>query len=461
MALTTMYAGKNNSPQTALGAAISASDTTILVADTSVFPAAPNLATIGNEEDAEVIRYNGISNGTLTGCERGFGGTTASTWPQETVISRQITKYDMDTIKGNIEDLDTRKADASDVYSKTEADALLGDKANTADLGTMAAVDDAASDNKAYGRKDGAWYDLDGRYYTESEMDTKLGDKEDKSALKALAYKDDSGSDNKSYARKNNAWLDITSLLAAVTYIVEGGAGSRNSFYRNVNLGSSYTTAQKNQVSAGTFTDLYLGGYWHDSSQNLDWRIWGFDYFYNRGDTVTSTHHLAIMPDQNLLAADGSTTHYMNDTDTTTGGYKGTKLRSTYLSQCITKFTNFFGKAPLSHRELISNAVSDGKASGWEWVSTQCEVPSEVMMYGSIIWGQSTISNGSGYNIGISYPILPLAQVAPWHVRNGANYWLRDVVSASHFAFVSVTGLANYGSASNSWVGVRPLFLLS
>ena len=444
MALTTMYEGKNNSPQTALGAAISASDTTILVADTSVFPAAPNLATIGNEENAEVIRYNGISNGTLTGCERGFGGTTASTWPQETVISRQITKYDMDTLQGNIEDLDTRKADAEDVYTITETDTLLANKANTADLGSMAEEDDAASNNKAYGRKDGAWYDLDDRYYTESETDTKLSNKEDKTALKAMAYQVDSGSDNKSYARKNNSWQDITSLLAAVTYIVEGGAGSRNSFYRDVSLGNSFTTTQENQISAGTFTDLYLGGYWNDTAQNYLWRIWGFDYFCNRGDPVTSAHHLAIMPDQNLLAADGSTT-YMNDTNTTTGGYKATTLRSTYLSQCITKFTNFFGKAPLSHTELISNAIdSNDKASGWEWVSTQCEVPSEVMMYGSIIWGQSTISNGSGYNIGISYPILPLAQVAPWHVRNGNSYWLRDVVSASDFASVRSRGSAYY-----------------
>ena len=50
---------------------------------------------------------------------------------------------------------------------------------NKPTLGTMAAVNDATSDSKAYGRKDGAWYDLDGRYYTESEVDTLLNGKED------------------------------------------------------------------------------------------------------------------------------------------------------------------------------------------------------------------------------------------------------------------------------------------
>lgn len=45
---------------------------------------------------------------------------------------------------------------------------------NKPTLGTMAPVNDASSDTKAYGRKDGSWYDLDGRYYTETEIDTAL-----------------------------------------------------------------------------------------------------------------------------------------------------------------------------------------------------------------------------------------------------------------------------------------------
>lgn len=114
MALSTMYEGKNNSPQTDITSAITASDMVIPVTDISVFPAAPNLATIGTDENAEVIRYNGIEGSTLTGCERGFGGTTASSWPASTVISRQITKYDLDTLRGNILDLEARKLEALD-----------------------------------------------------------------------------------------------------------------------------------------------------------------------------------------------------------------------------------------------------------------------------------------------------------------------------------------------------------
>lgn len=134
MGLTTMYTGKNNSPQTDLSAAITAVDTVIPVTDITVFPAAPNLATIGDEENAEVIRYNGISGSTLTGCERGFGGTVASVWPSGTVISRQITKYDMDTIQDNIRDLDNRKTDSGHThddryYTEAETDTMLALKA--------------------------------------------------------------------------------------------------------------------------------------------------------------------------------------------------------------------------------------------------------------------------------------------------------------------------------------------
>lgn len=150
MALTTMYEGKNNSPQTDITSAISAADQIIPVTDISVFPAAPNLATLGNDENAEVIRYNGIDGNTLTGCERGFSGTTAQPWTAATVISRQITKYDLDTLRENVIDLDQRKAEANDVYNKTEVDTALEGKAPLASpalTGNPTAPTQAAGNN--------------------------------------------------------------------------------------------------------------------------------------------------------------------------------------------------------------------------------------------------------------------------------------------------------------------------
>lgn len=135
MALTPMYDGKSNSPKTTLSAAITANDTTIPVTLASVFPTAPNFATIGNDENAEVIFYTGISGNSLTGCTRGYNSeTTASGWDAGTEISRQITKYDFDAIKRNILDLESRKIEGIDWGD------IGGDIDDQTDLGTALAA---------------------------------------------------------------------------------------------------------------------------------------------------------------------------------------------------------------------------------------------------------------------------------------------------------------------------------
>lgn len=105
----TMYAGVNNSPQTTITAEVTASAQEIPVLSVAGFPAAPNLATIGTDENAEVIRYNGISGSSLTGCERGFHGTTAKVWPADTLIYRAFSLYDYEALRSNVTQLDSGK----------------------------------------------------------------------------------------------------------------------------------------------------------------------------------------------------------------------------------------------------------------------------------------------------------------------------------------------------------------
>lgn len=114
-----MYSAVNNSPQTTLTAAIAASDSVIPVASVENLPAPPNLITIGSDDDAEVIRYNGIDGLTLTGCERGFAGTTAKIWLLDELVYRAYTKYDHDTFKENIEDLTETKLDTTGAAENT------------------------------------------------------------------------------------------------------------------------------------------------------------------------------------------------------------------------------------------------------------------------------------------------------------------------------------------------------
>lgn len=119
MAQKPMYEAVNNSIQTTITASITATDSTIPLASVNGLPEAPNLITIGSDDDAEVVRYNSISGLNLTGCERGFAGTTAKVWLINELVYRAYTKYDHNTFKENIEELAESKlsktGDASDV----------------------------------------------------------------------------------------------------------------------------------------------------------------------------------------------------------------------------------------------------------------------------------------------------------------------------------------------------------
>lgn len=105
-----MYKGKVNSPQTQIIEDIGINTTNIKVLDTSVFPDGPNLAVIGNDAQAETIKYESINENILVGCVRGFQGK-AIAWKKDSVISRNFTEYDLDAIQENILELDKNKVE--------------------------------------------------------------------------------------------------------------------------------------------------------------------------------------------------------------------------------------------------------------------------------------------------------------------------------------------------------------
>ena len=107
--------------------------------------------------------------------------------------------------------------------------------------------------------------------------------------------------------------------------MVYPNAGSHNSIYRGKYLGNSVSTAQYTAIRNGTFEDLFIGDYW--TIGNINYRIAAFDYFFNTGDINCTTHHVVIVPDKCLYTAK------MNDTDTTQGGYAGSKMYRTELNR--------------------------------------------------------------------------------------------------------------------------------
>lgn len=249
---------------------------------------------------------------------------------------------------------------------------------------------------------------------------------------------------------------------AKIAPLLFNNAGAHNAIYRGKSLGSTVTTAQYAAIKAGTFDDLYIGDYW--TIGGVNYRIAAFDYYLNSGDTSCTTHHVVIVSDTCLYNAQMHNTssggYEGGAANTTTGGYVGSDMYKSNLEQAKTTIKSAFSGHVLKHRIYLTNAVANGRASGGAWCDSEVDLMCEQMVYGSGIF--SPVSDGS--NVPANYRVeksqLPLFQHEPSRICNRATWWLRDVITASDFAGVGVSGGADYNSASYS-LGVRPAFCIS
>ena len=249
---------------------------------------------------------------------------------------------------------------------------------------------------------------------------------------------------------------------AKIAPLLFNNAGAHNAIYRGKSLGSTVTTAQYAAIKAGTFDDLYIGDYW--TIGGVNYRIAAFDYYLNSGDTNCTTHHVVIVPDTCLYNAQMHNTSSggweSGAANTTAGGYVGSDMYKTNLEKAKTTIKGAFSGHVLKHRIYLTNAVANGRASGGAWCDSEVDLMCEQMVYGSGIF--SPVSDGS--NVPANYRVeksqLPLFQHEPSRIGNRNDWWLRDVITASAFAFVRGDGLATYGYASYS-IGVRPAFCIS
>lgn len=234
---------------------------------------------------------------------------------------------------------------------------------------------------------------------------------------------------------------------AAFELLNKTSAKAHKTIFRGKYLGTSITSEQYAAIANGTFEDLWLGDYW--TINGINWRIWDFDYWLNTGDSSFTKHHLVLMPDNSLYNAQ------MNETNVTTGGYVGSLMYTSNLSNAKTIVQSAFGSHALSHRVLLTNAVSNGKPSGGGWFDSVVDLPTEIMMYGHLHFSPTSDGSTVPYIYTTERQQLALAAISPEFVANRQDYWLRDVVSGAYFAYVSNGGGPSYAGASNSF-GVRP-----
>ena len=241
------------------------------------------------------------------------------------------------------------------------------------------------------------------------------------------------------------------------------------------------------------FEDIYVGDYFKMSraisayertgqyqatgSQHIT--IAGLDTMMNNGDQGDGItyHHAVMVAGQGF----GGTQHFgrsrMNATNGTTGGYKASEMNTLVLgapasegSTAETATINQqlyaeFGAHLKTTRELVSSAINatgynrfgsaTGCASGWEWISAQAILMSEVEAYGSTVW------SSSGYDTGNANRQLPLFAFSKQAQNNRSAYWwLKDIASAAYFCAASDFGNSYCSSASRADTCVRPRFIL-
>lgn len=227
------------------------------------------------------------------------------------------------------------------------------------------------------------------------------------------------------------------------------GWQNRRRILRGKNLGDTFTVAQKAAVQGGTFDDLYLGDYWEVSG--VKYRIVDFDYWYGYGDTAFTSHHLVIMPDTALYTA------AMNASSTTAGGYTGSQMYTTNLENAKTTINGIFGSSVLTHREYLINTVANGYPSAGAYADSSIELPNEPMIFGSYIYTPGNTGTTDVKRYTNSNRQLALFAVDPSKVICSGGFWLRDVVSATHFARVDSYGGSTSTGGANAY-GVRPVF---
>jgi hypothetical protein len=222
--------------------------------------------------------------------------------------------------------------------------------------------------------------------------------------------------------------------------------------FRGKNLGGGVSSAQKAAIKNGSFDNLYIGDYW--TINGVTWRIADMDYFLRCGDTDFTSHHLVIVPDTQLY------TGKMNETHTTEGGYVGSLMYKSGLDQAKTAIAAAFGNLVTTHRDILCNAVSNGRQSGGGWFDSTVELMCERMVYGNSVFQPGCDGSFIPYNYTTGKSQFALFRMAPQYISNRQWYWLRDVVSATNFAGVSGNGNADCARAGNV-LGVRPYFVIS
>ena len=241
-----------------------------------------------------------------------------------------------------------------------------------------------------------------------------------------------------------------------------------NNIYSNKDILTDWDNGTVSaNIANGKFANIYPGNRFNktvtidEKTYNLTFLIVDIDPFYSNYNSyaIINTHHVGVI----VL---GLPNEKMNDTNTTSGGYKGSYMYTTVLPKYLEAIRTVIGENHLvAHQKRYSNSLNEtgynrfgsntGCSNNWEWTENQyISLLTEAQIYGATVW------SSSGYDTGEASNQLAMFKMSKWNKILGNRwFWLRDVASKSYFARADYHGDATYANASNSY-GVIPLLLL-
>ena len=292
---------------------------------------------------------------------------------------------------------------------------------------------------------------------------------------------------------KANTWSE-NNQFAKINTIETNTVEWHNSHYRGINLISdghfANMAALLTAIRAQDWSDIYIGDYveltftYEGASRTVKFYVGEIDKFYKVGNTSLETHHLV------MVTGDLGINQVMNDSNTTAGGYVGSKAHTVTLPALYAILNPLFNNAILTHEEHLSNTVlsaqtvslslddgngavtyscnnfpvysrgdpnTPGCVTAGAWYDCNLVLMSEIEMFGSNRFSSS----------GIDDVMCPEGQIAAFKYNRNLqtlnrtiNTWLRNVNSASRFCYCNNYGFSVRLDAAFTYIRLRPRFLI-
>lgn len=238
-------------------------------------------------------------------------------------------------------------------------------------------------------------------------------------------------------------------------------AGSHNSIYRGKDITNLfYNGTLTTEIAAGTFDDIFVGDYIIGNVSGRKYLVADINYRLYTGDTECTTNHVLMIPEKIMGTAK------INDTETSTGAYIGSKMYTTNLAAFRTIIQNDFGSGHvLQHRNYFKKGISNNIENSGGWYDSTVDLMNELMVCGSNIF--HNVLNGTNLpsNTTVDKTQLSLFRMdkSKMVARDDNDvrqtWWLRDVVSSTNFSQITSEGRVATAYASGN-LGVRPAFLI-